>query len=148
MLNFNGMKATCFLFFIITTSVTIMSCSKGGTANDTDLHIVNLTDTIPPILEINTPLPNQVFTGSNTINVTGKITDESGLYRGSVNIVNDANGDVLKEQLYEIHGILSYNFNVAYTPSVTTVSNYTVTVSFEDHGLNTTTQSIKVKVNP
>ena len=33
------------------------------------------------------------------------------LYQGSIRITNDANGELLKQQLYEIHGVLSYNFN-------------------------------------
>ena len=33
----------------------------------------------------------------NAINVTGRITDELGLYRGNIRITNDGNGGVLKE---------------------------------------------------
>jgi hypothetical protein len=31
---------------------------------------------------------------------------------------------------------------------VSSTSNYTITVSFEDHGYNTVTRSVKIKVNP
>lgn len=124
-----------------------VSCSKGGTA-DEDPHVVNNTDFTAPVVEIHTPAADQVFPNASTVNITGKITDEAGLYRGSIRITNDATGAVVKEQLYEIHGLLLYNYNISHTTSVTAVSDYTITVSFEDHGLNTTTRTVKVKVNP
>jgi len=132
-------------------TVLITACSKGGgTATDNGGDDPNYSpgDTTNPVVEIYTPTENQVFTSGNMINVTGRLTDDLGLYRGSIRITNDATGAVLKEQLYEIHFVLLYNFNNTYTPSVTAASDYTVTVTFEDHGLNTTTRSVKVKVNP
>ena len=51
----------------------------------------------------------------NAINVTGRITDDFGLYRGTIRVVNDANGVVLVNQPYEIHGMLLYNFNINHT---------------------------------
>jgi hypothetical protein len=133
--------------------VFAVACSKGtsssnhpggGGPNPTPSPI----DTIAPSLTINTPTSNQVFTSGNVINVSGRITDDLGLYRGSIRITNDANNAVVKEQLYEIHYVLSYDFSVSYTANVTVPSNYTVTVFFEDHGLNNAARSVKVKVNP
>ncbi len=134
--------------------VTVLAaCSKAGTATDDGdgsggPHVVTPTDVTAPVIDITTPAVNQVFASGNVINVTGKLTDDYGLYRGSVRITNDANGAVLKEQLYEIHGLLSYDYSISYTATVTAAVNYTVTVTFEDHGLNTTTKSVKIKVNP
>ena len=51
-------------------------------------------------------------------------------------------------QAYEIHGLLLYNFSINHTVSTFAAADYTVTVSFEDHGLNATTKSVKVKVTP
>lgn len=121
-----------------------------GTGDDdgSGPHIISPTDVTAPVLDIYTPTASQVFTTGNTITVTGKITDDLGLYRGSIRITNDANGNVMKQQLYEIHGVLSYNFNIDYVTSVAASSDYTVTVSFEDHGLNSITKTVKVKVNP
>jgi hypothetical protein len=76
------------------------------------------------------------------------VTDDAGLYRGTIRIVNDATGFALVNQPYEIHGLLLYNFNIPHNTSVATSSDYTVTVSFEDHGSNSTSRSVKVKVNP
>jgi phosphate-selective porin len=129
-----------------------ISCSKGGNSagdNGDGYHgPPTPNDTTAPVLTINTPTNNQVFTSGNTISITGRITDDFGLFQGSIRITDDATGALLKEQLYVIHYVLSYDFNVPYVTNVTTPSDYTVTVSFEDHGLNTTTQSVKVKVNP
>ena len=134
--------------------ISIAGCAKGGggtgdvDGGGNDSHLNNPSDTISPVVEITTPLPDQVFATGSVINVTGKVTDGDGLYRGSIRVTDNVSGAVLKEQLYEIHGILQYNFNVSHTSSVTAVSDYTVTVSFEDHGQNVTTKQVKVKINP
>jgi len=132
--------------------VSVSACSKGG--NETDdsgsggPHIVTPNDVTPPEISIFTPTVNQVFANGSTINITGRITDDYGLYRGTIRVVNDANGVALVNQPYEIHGFLLYNFNINHTASVGAASDYTVTVTFEDHGSNTATKSVKVKVNP
>ncbi|MEI9911180.1 MAG: hypothetical protein WDO71_16830 [Bacteroidota bacterium] len=137
--------------------MSLPGCTKGGAGiGDVDggggggnsSHLDNPSDTIPPVVKIDTPVADQVYTTGSVINVTGKVTDGDGLYRGSIRIINNASGALLKEQLYEIHGILQYDFNVSYTASVAVASDYTVTVSFEDHGQNVTSVSAKVKVNP
>ena len=129
----------------------VVACSKGGSSSGDgggSHPTPSPIDTIAPVLTINTPAPNQVFTSGNVINITGRITDDLGLYRGSIRITNDANGALIKEQLYEIHYVLGYDFNISYTTNVTLPSDYTVTVFFEDHGYNNASKSVKVKVNP
>ena len=128
-----------------------VSCSKGGSSsgdNGGGHPTPAPNDTIPPVVIINTPAANQVFTSGNTISITGRITDDLGLFQGTIRVTDDATGGILKLQQYEIHYILAYDFNVSYTTNVTAVSDYTVTVSFMDHGYNTTTKTVKVKVNP
>lgn len=144
------MRYSLVILLAVFISITF-SCSKGGGPVDDgggNPHIENPADTIAPMITIATPTENQVFTSGNTINMTGRISDDLGLYRGTVKLVNDANGLVLKEQAYEIHGLLAYNFSLSHTAVVTTASDYTVTVTFEDHGLNSVTRSVKIKVNP
>jgi hypothetical protein len=131
----------------------MIACSKGGAlivddGNGGGGHINNPADTIAPVLTIHTPAPDQAFANMSTINISGNISDNLGLYRGTIKITDDATGYVLKNQAYEIHGITTYNFNVSYVTSVTTLSNYTVTVWFEDHGYNGVTKTVKVKVYP
>ena len=148
------MKQGYKYLFSVTVGIILLlaACSKGGTTVSDNSggspHVDNPGDTTAPVLDIYTPTLNQVFINGTIINITGRITDNAGLYRGSIKLTNDANGAVLKEQAYEIHGIVSYNFNISYTTSVTTVSDYTITATFEDHGSNSTTKSVKVKVNP
>ena len=142
-----------YIFYVLLAIAVIgFSCSKGGDAGGNDdgggPHIVSPNDVTAPVIVINTPIANQVFSNGNSISITGRLTDDLGLYNGSIRITNDANGEVVKQQLYEIHGLLSYDFNISHIASVTAVSNYTVTVTFQDHGLNTTTQAVKIKVNP
>ena len=133
--------------FCIGIAIVITACSKaGGTAED-ELHIIDSSDTTMPIVQINSPSDNQSFISGDTIKVEGKVTD-NGLYQGSIRITDDANGSLIKEQLYEIHGFQLYNFSLAYRAAVTVITNYTVTVQYEDHGLNKATKAVKVKVNP
>ncbi len=138
--------------FRVAFVVLLAACSKGGSSSSDDggggTHIPSPNDTTAPLLDIYTPTANQVFTSGSTITITGRLTDDLGLYRGTIKITNDANGDILKNQAYEIHGLRLYDFSLSYVTSVTTASDYTVTVSFEDHGYNSVTKSVKVKVNP
>ncbi len=144
-------KIHYLILVVILLAGISFACSKGGGPGNTGSggpHVVTENDTIPPVLEITSPVSNQVYAGGSTISVSGKISDDRGLYRGSIRITNDATGEVLKEQLYEIHGVLLYNFNVAYMATASVVSEFTVSVFFEDHGLNNVSRSLKVKVNP
>ncbi len=148
------MKQGYKYFFLVAMAIVLLAaaCSKGGTPTNDDgngnPHVENQADTIAPVIIINTPILDQVYTSGTIINVTGRITDDFGLYRGTIRITNDADGALLKEQQYEIHGLLAYNFNISYTTAVTAISDYTVRVTFEDHGYNSASKSVKVKVNP
>lgn len=135
---------------IVSTMLILFSCSKnsGGSSTDDGNHIpLDVNDTTLPVIVIEKPVMNQVFVTGDTLKIQGRTTD-NGLYRGKIKIVNDANGIALLDQPYEIHGLLSYTFNLMHKTSVTAVSNYTVSVEFEDHGLNISIQTVKVKVNP
>jgi hypothetical protein len=134
---------------ILITSLVLSNCSKGGYgAAETDPdHVLNFSDTTFPIIEITTPTDNQEIKSGSTISITGKITDNS-LYQGTINIKEEVSGATVKDQAYEIHGLPSYNYNLAYTPSVTKTTSYIITVAFEDHGFNKSSKSVKVKVNP
>ena len=140
-----------FLFFILFAGI-LYSCSKSGTTpfdpGGGNPGGFNPTDTIAPQITINTPAASQNFNNGNTISITGKVTDDYGLYRGSIKVVNDANGMVLQNQLYEIHGFLLYNFSLNHLATTSVVADYTITVSFEDHGNNSSSRSVKIKVNP
>jgi hypothetical protein len=141
------LQTTILLFFFFLTA-TILSCAKGGTAPEKPdgPHVINFKDTVFPVVTIVKPVLNRVFTNGDTIKIEGMVTDTS-IYRGKLKIVNDANGAVVKEQEYEIHGLSLYNFNLTHKIFVSIASNYTVIAEWEDHGFNVTTKSVKVKVN-
>ena len=125
-----------------------MACTRNSDNNNNLIYPPTPTDTIAPVLQLQTPSDNQVFTNGAAIVVSGLVTDDLGLYRGSVKIVNDANGFVVEEKLYEIHFIKSFNYSITYNAVVSVTANYTIIVWFEDHGYNKTTKTIKFKVNP
>lgn len=139
-----------FLFLPLLIAGMVTSCSKGGSPAPDDgvgVHVDTPSDTTAPVLDIYTPAAAQTFANGTSINITGKLTDDYGLYRGSIRITNDANGSLVKEQLYEIHGLKTYNFNISHTVFTLAAADYTITVSFEDHGTNVTARSVKVRVN-
>ena len=146
-------KGVHTLIISVLLSGLMVACTKSGSNTDDGSggggpHIITDNDTTRPVLTVITPSNNQVYTSGSTVSVSGTITDDMGLYRGYVRITNDVTGEVVKEQLYEIHGILSYNFNVAAAVTVTVATDYTVSVFYEDHGLNGVNRTLKVKVNP
>jgi hypothetical protein len=137
------------LIVVLVSVLMFISCSKtkGSGGIDDDDHHVDENDTTFPVIRIDSPLPNQVFVSGDTIKVEGLITD-NGLYRGKIKITNDLSGLVVNEQLYETHFYTSFNFSFKHKTSVTVPTDYTITVEYEDHGLNVSTQTRKVKVNP
>ena len=141
-------SAVLFDWFFLILLVTVAGCS---TSSDpipgNGPHTVDFNDTSTPVVDIYTPGANQVFLSGDTIKITGRVTD-NGLYQGYVKITDDATSSVIKEQRYEIHGFQLYNFAVNHKTAVTVASDYTVTVQFEDHGLNAGSKIVKVKVNP
>src|SRR5687767_3721745 len=128
----------------------LYSCSKSATPEPGDggPHVLVPNDTLAPQLSIYTPSNLQVFANGNQVNISGRVQDDHGLYRGTIKIIDDASGLAIVNQPYEIHGLLQYNFSLNHTVSVTAVKDYTVTVSFEDHGFNSATSSVKVKFTP
>ncbi len=134
--------------------LTILSCSKGGDDSGgsgnggNDPHVYNPTDVAAPLITINSPLANQVFSSGNTINISGNVSDDLGLYRGQIRIIDNENGVEMKQQTYEIHGLKSYNFSLNYVPNVSSAKTYTLAVFFEDHGYNPGNKSVQVTVNP
>jgi hypothetical protein len=143
------MKRIGGILWISMVSLLLANCSKGGygTTETDPNHVINFSDTTNPVIEITTPTENQEFNSGSTISITGKITDNS-LYQGAIKIKDEANGNTVKDQAYEIHGLPSYTYNLAFTPSVTKTTSYIITVEFEDHGFNKSSKSVKVKVNP
>jgi hypothetical protein len=132
----------CLLLFIS------VSCGKSGIPSDHDDSFpIDPTDNSYPVVTVSSPTDDQVYTSGSTVNVMGTVSDNS-LYQGSISIRNEANGLVVKDQYYEIHYIPSYNFSMSCPITVTTPTDFTVSVKFEDHGRNITARTVNIKVNP
>jgi hypothetical protein len=138
-----------FLKVVLASIVLFVSCSKtkGNGGSDDDHHNTDANDTTYPFIRIDNPLTNQVFVSGDTIKVEGLITDNS-LYNGKIKITNDLNGLLVNEQTYETHFFTSFSFSFKHKTLVTVPADYTITVEYQDHGLNLSTQTRKVKVNP
>jgi hypothetical protein len=133
----------------------LQSCSKSGGATDDGTFNgnggggnYNAVDSIPPEVLISTPVANQSLRSGIPMTISGRITDETGMYRGSIRVYADASNQLLVEQLYETHYLLAYNYSYNYTPGVSTQTVLRIEVRFEDHGGNSTTRSVKVTVDP
>jgi hypothetical protein len=124
------------------------ACTKTGGGNSDNNHQIDDNDLTPPVITVNKPVNNQVYLSGDSIIVEGFATDTKSLYKGKVRITDDANGQTTKEQFYETHFLQRIDFRIAYKATVTATHDYTVLVEFEDHGLNTVNQTLKVKVNP
>ena len=138
-----------FLVIVLSNALVFVSCSRSGSGSgsDDDNHPVDVIDTTHPVIVIGRPVLNQVYANGDTIKIEGRVTD-NGLYHGKIRITNDLNESLINEQAYEIHFFQSYDFSFSHKTAVSVASAYTVSVEFADHGLNITTKTVKVKVNP
>jgi hypothetical protein len=138
----------CFSLFIL-SGVLLVACSKvGGSDGGDDLTAIDQNDDIFPVITTLRPSANQVYVSGDSIVVEGKVTDDKKMYKGKVQIKDDAAGSVIAENFYETHFLSAINFRLAYKAIVTSSKDFTVLIEFQDHGANTASQTIKVKVNP
>ena len=146
----NNMKLFFYLAVtVFTASVLVLSCSKvGGAADDGDLNAIDQNDGIVPVITVSKPVANQVYRSGDSIIVEGNVTDDKIMYKGKVQIKNDANNFVVAEKYYETHVLPAMNYRLAYKAEVTSPTDFNILIEFQDHGQNTSTESIKVKVNP
>ena len=112
------------------------------------LDAIDQNDDVFPTITISKPTANQVYTSGDSIIVEGKVTDDKIVYKGKVQIKNDANNLVLADNYYESHFLQAINFRLAYKAVVTAATDLSILVEFRDHGDNVSSATIKVKVNP
>jgi hypothetical protein len=132
--------------FILLTIVAflIFSCSRERGAEVH--HPGGDHDTTFPVVQVNQPVMNQQYRNQDTLKIEGNATD-IGLHAGNIRIIDEANGNVLKQQAFDLHTLNTYNFYLTHVINVTR-ANYTIRVDFEDHGSNHTVKNIPVKVMP
>ena len=132
----------------ILASVIMISCSKVGSEAEGNVDAIDQDDDVFPVITFSKPTANQVYTSGDSIIVEGKATDDKKLYKGKVQIKNDADNLVMADSFYETHFLPAINFRLAYKTTVTTPTDFSILVEFRDHGDNVSTATIKVKVNP
>jgi len=137
-----------FIGMLVLASVTLVSCSKVGSPGEETLDAIDQNDDVLPTITISKPTANQVYVSGDSIIVEGKVTDDKIVYKGKVQIKNDANNLVVADNYYESHFLQAINFRLAYKAVVTAPTDFSILVEFQDHGANTSTAIIKVKVNP
>ena len=130
-------------------SVLVLSCSKVGSAtDDNNPNAIDESDNVFPVIIVTKPTASQVYKSGDSIVVEGKVTDEKKMYKGKVQIKNDANNFVMAENYYETHFSSFFNYRLAYKAEVTSPTDFSILLEFQDHGTNTAAATIKVKVNP
>ena len=142
--------------YVMVLILLVQACSKSGGTTDDGTGTGtgggggnnNIVDSIPPVVVITTPTANQTLRSGIPMNISGKITDDIGMYRGSIRVYVDVSNQLLVQQLYEAHYLQLYNYSYNYTPGVSSSTILRIEVSFEDHGGNSTTRSVKVTVDP
>jgi len=137
-----------FIIIFILASVIIISCRKVGSESEASLDAIDQNDNVFPVITVAKPTANQVYSSGDSIIVEGKVTDDKKLYKGKVQIINDANSFVLADNYYETYFLQVINFRLAYKTIVTVPTDFNILIEFQDHGANTSTTTIKVKVNP
>ena len=133
---------------VVLTSVMIISCSKVGAGQQENLDAIDQNDDVFPVVTVSKPTANQLYASGDSIIVEGKVTDNKIVYKGKVQIKNDANNLVMADSYYESHFLQAINYRLAYKAEVTVPTDFSILVEFQDHGANTSTTTIKVKVNP
>ena len=136
--------AVIFVF----ASAFFASCTKVGAAEEENLDLIDQNDDVFPVITVSRPAANQVYASGDSIIVEGTATDNKIVYKGKVQIKNDANNLVMADGYYESHFLQAINYRVAYKAVVTVPTDFTILVEFQDHGANVTTTTLKVKVNP
>lgn len=142
------MRNSFYCIVIFFAMVIIAACSKVGTAKGDELDAIDQSDNVFPVINASKPLANQAYRSGDSIIVEGVVTDEKKMYKGRVQIKNDANGLMVAENYYETHFLPAINFRLAYKTIVTASTDFSVLLEFQDHGMNITTEIIKVKVDP
>lgn len=129
---FTGLMGKLFLILLLTT---VAACSKkSGGEKDREA----------PAIVVTTPVDNQVFTGGQSMAITGSVTDNKYISQIHIEISNFQTG---QEYLHvHIHpDAASFNFNQAYT--VASGIEYRIRVIAEDASSNSSVKSINVVTN-
>ncbi len=125
------MKKSLWPVFI----VLFFACSKGS-GGDKDYEA--------PVVTLNTPANNQVFTGGQSIMITGSVTDNKYIKEIHIEITNL----VTAAEYLHVHihpDASSFNFNQAFTIQAGTT--YKIRVIVDDASTNSAVKSAEIACN-
>ena len=144
------MMKSFFYFTVkfILTSAIMISCTKVGVGEEENLNMIDEEDDVFPVITVSKPIADQVYKSGDSIIVEGKVTDNKIVYKGKVQVKNDANSLVMANGYYESHFLQAINYRLAYKAEVTMPTDFSIVIEFQDHGANTSATIIKVKVDP
>ncbi|HEY6505871.1 MAG TPA: DUF4625 domain-containing protein [Chitinophagaceae bacterium] len=118
-----------YLLFLLT------ACSKGSEKEK---------DYEAPVVTLNTPANNQVFTGGQSIMISGTVTDNKYIEQIHIEISNLATAAAYQD--IHIHpGAASFNFNQAYT--IQAGIAYKIKVIADDASTNSAAKSAEITCN-
>ncbi len=135
------------LIISILAEIILFSCSQDA-SNVDDPNAVDPDDHTAPMLTVSKPVNNQIYINGDSIIVDGKATDEKALYRGGVQIKNESTNTIVAETYYGSLFLQNIDYHLAYKATVSSTTNFSVFIQFQDHGRNAVGDTIKVRVNP
>lgn len=96
-------------------------------------------DNQAPRLTIERPFTNQAISASDSVQISGTISDDKDLHELYITVTN-AQGDTAMHKSPYVHGFVTHNYSVYFAPTDT--GTYTATVTIIDHDLDYTQQSV------
>jgi hypothetical protein len=101
-------------------------------------------DEIAPVINLITPLNNQVLPGNQPINIKAMIKDENGLYMVHIMVLDNSNNGHLLHTEEHINS-RNLELNKTFTPQAG--KTYTIEVGAHDHSDNESKKIIVVSTN-
>ena len=122
-------------FPVISAILLIASCKKdGASSKDTEL----------PVIIINTPVANQVFTAGQPITISGSITDNNYIAEVHIHVSNTNTGALLMDvHLYPASNSATFNQSITAVAGV----NYKIQVIAKDKAINEARSTVEVSGN-
>lgn len=123
------------LYLSFTLIILVAGCNK---------NTIEENDSQPPVITINTPVASQIFSGGESINITGSITDDKDIAEVHIHVSNTVTGTLLMD----VHIYPAIN-TTSFSQSITAVSgiNYKILVTAKDKAINEGKSSVEVSTN-
>ena len=90
-------------------------------------------DNLKPVVSIATPTTSQSVKSNTVLNMTGTVSDDSGLHEMSISIVQASDGKELFKISPNILNKKTYSFGETWTPTVAADTKVVLTVKAMDH---------------